>query len=330
MAKTTSVVKLSICIPTYNRALYLKECLESVISSLQGYEDKIEIVISDNASIDETPFLVKEFSKKYPFIRYNRNPTNVYDENFFIVAKLSCGEYIWIFGDDDKMEKNAISEVMQKINLGYNFIVCNYSIWDKNMKRMIKPFNYRFGYDFQFSNPEKLMRMFGIKLQFISSLVIKREIFFSADEREYSFFHEYGNSFLFAVYSGIKKDLRGIFISKPILKYRGFNSDLTTVESWYKRFSIGSALVLSSLRKKGYSFWSIFWAKNKVLLDYIAKDIVFRRKNRQRIKKILKLTFPYYKFNLFFWIVIFPLFFIPVQLLNLAKKFWIKLHKDKW
>ena len=45
---------VSICIPTYNGDLYIKECLNSAIN--QTYEN-IEIIISDDNSQDDTIYL---------------------------------------------------------------------------------------------------------------------------------------------------------------------------------------------------------------------------------------------------------------------------------
>jgi abequosyltransferase len=44
---------LSICIPTYNRSQYLKQALETYVSNA-AFDDEVEIVISDNASTDNT------------------------------------------------------------------------------------------------------------------------------------------------------------------------------------------------------------------------------------------------------------------------------------
>ena len=51
---------LSICIPTYNRAHYLKECLGSIVAQFDDRDvrDNVEVVVSDNASPDNTRELV--------------------------------------------------------------------------------------------------------------------------------------------------------------------------------------------------------------------------------------------------------------------------------
>ena len=68
----TTNYKLSICIPTYNRAAYIGETLASIISQSN---DDIEIVIVDGASTDNTADVVTSFKvdlKIYIIIVKNR------------------------------------------------------------------------------------------------------------------------------------------------------------------------------------------------------------------------------------------------------------------
>ena len=48
------MVRLSICIPTYNRAVELRPLLDTIVAQT-GHGLDVEIVISDNASTDNTP-----------------------------------------------------------------------------------------------------------------------------------------------------------------------------------------------------------------------------------------------------------------------------------
>ncbi|MBR7037253.1 glycosyltransferase [bacterium] len=57
---------LSICIPTYNREVYLKRLVDSIISQKEFVDtDDIEIVISDNASTDSTKDMINKYINKY-------------------------------------------------------------------------------------------------------------------------------------------------------------------------------------------------------------------------------------------------------------------------
>ena len=82
---------LSICIPTYNRAAYLKKSIESVICQEEFKSGKVEIVISDNTSTDDTEMIGKEYSSKYDNIIYHRNEENINNDNFPLVLSLGNG-----------------------------------------------------------------------------------------------------------------------------------------------------------------------------------------------------------------------------------------------
>ena len=94
--------KVTVAIPTYNRAHYLPEAIESVLA--QTFQD-FELLILDNASTDNTPELVKSFKDER--IRYVRNQTNIgMFGNCNKALELARGEYVIIFHDDDIRKKN--------------------------------------------------------------------------------------------------------------------------------------------------------------------------------------------------------------------------------
>ena len=49
---------LSICVPTYNRSRYLASLLEGLVAQIGDFPHPFELVISDNASTDDTPAVV--------------------------------------------------------------------------------------------------------------------------------------------------------------------------------------------------------------------------------------------------------------------------------
>jgi glycosyltransferase involved in cell wall biosynthesis len=59
---------LSICIPTYNRAELLKNCVESIVINYD-FDEEVEVVISDNASDDNTLEICEMFASKYPNVK---------------------------------------------------------------------------------------------------------------------------------------------------------------------------------------------------------------------------------------------------------------------
>lgn len=82
---------LSICIPTYNRSKYLKRGLDSIIIQDEFLDGRVEIVISDNASTDDTEEVVKPYLEKYTNIYYSKNTENVRDKNYPTVLSKAHG-----------------------------------------------------------------------------------------------------------------------------------------------------------------------------------------------------------------------------------------------
>lgn len=106
---------LSICIPTYNRASYLKGALEH-ISSDPAFDARVEVVVSDNASSDDTEIVVKAFTEKYGNIRYYRNAENVRDANFKLVLERATGRYLKLFNDTLRFKADGLSKILDVIS----------------------------------------------------------------------------------------------------------------------------------------------------------------------------------------------------------------------
>lgn len=100
---------LSITIPTYNRAGYLSILLDSILSQIEGYKDEVEVIICDNASSDNTGQVVESFMSHYSSAKYIRNDENIgMDGNFKKCFDSANGVYVWMIGDDDRLNENAL------------------------------------------------------------------------------------------------------------------------------------------------------------------------------------------------------------------------------
>lgn len=105
-------MKLSICIPTFNRATVLKHCLDSIVASLKDHE-WLEICISDNASIDDTVEVIKRYQDKLP-ITFSSNNENIgLARNVLEVTQLARGDFIWLVGDDDYLMPDALDRLYE-------------------------------------------------------------------------------------------------------------------------------------------------------------------------------------------------------------------------
>jgi len=109
---------LSICIPTYNRAIFLKRMFDSIFTELDKEAiNRLEICISDNASTDNTGKVVSDLMTKYPNnVTYERNDKNYgLAYNVFEVLKMAKGEFLLCIGDDDVFMGGAITYLLRII-----------------------------------------------------------------------------------------------------------------------------------------------------------------------------------------------------------------------
>lgn len=106
---------LSICIPTLNRSALLEVILENLTREASAYLDKIEIVVADNASIDETADVVRRSG--LPIIHGRQESTVGFARNvLFATAGLASGEFVWVIGDDDLVLPGGVARVLESIS----------------------------------------------------------------------------------------------------------------------------------------------------------------------------------------------------------------------
>jgi len=97
--------KVSIFIPTYNRANYLPQAIESALA--QDYPN-LEVVVSDNASMDNTQEVIKKYMNN-PRFKYFRNLENVglvknWRKALYTYA---TGDWALMLSDDDYLLDNS-------------------------------------------------------------------------------------------------------------------------------------------------------------------------------------------------------------------------------
>lgn len=100
---------LSICIPTFQRAGQLAPTLARVAQAIAaaGWESRVEICLSDNASTDDTPAVIAAFAPSGVRVKRLRQSENVgFSRNLAAVARMAEGDYLLFQGDDDALAMN--------------------------------------------------------------------------------------------------------------------------------------------------------------------------------------------------------------------------------
>ena len=108
---------LSLCFPTYNRGWCMKEQIERLKKCPKETLDKMEIIISDNSSTDDTKQIVtKSIENGFP-ATYHCNSENLgMDGNFVTCFRMAKGKYVWLLGDDDPIIIDSLVRIVDRLS----------------------------------------------------------------------------------------------------------------------------------------------------------------------------------------------------------------------
>lgn len=119
---------VSLCIPTFNRARYLRCLLPLLAEELAAFPHRCEVVVSDNASTDDTPAVLGEFVDRLP-LRVIRHETNqgAY-ANVRHVLGQGRGEFLVYLADDDMLAFEELAALITRLKANPG-IVAAYAPW---------------------------------------------------------------------------------------------------------------------------------------------------------------------------------------------------------
>lgn len=113
---------VSIGMPVYNGAQYIRQALDSLLD--QDYKN-FELIISDNASTDETQDICKWYVARDKRIRYYRNENNIGAiQNFNSVFAISQGDYFMWASCHDLWENTFISRCIDILKKEHAVVLC--------------------------------------------------------------------------------------------------------------------------------------------------------------------------------------------------------------
>ena len=258
-------MKLSIAIPTYNRAFHLDKNLKLLLNQ---YNNNFQVIVQDNYSKDNTSMIIEKYIKLGLPIIYEKNPKNLgWAKNFEICFKKVKTKYMILLGDDDII-----------INGGINIILENIDRYNPDLIFMnafpIK--NYKKSYSINENNSRKYnLEEFLIEtiLQFrlISSYVIKTKYISNVNKFTGNFAHL--NVVLEIlknadVFIKINNKLIGSFINNS-----EFDHETNFSDEYVKEFFLLYRKYLSNVISKS----SMIKIENKMLKTYLPKLILKSR-----------------------------------------------------
>ena len=150
--------------------------------------EDVEVVIVDGASSDTTPSVIRQYSSRYPQVRYIRKESNGgVDRDFCEAVEHARGAMCWLFADDDVLKPEAVSTVLEEVRKGYSLIIVNAEVRNRDLSQVIasKLLNVQQN---RVYDPSELTELFQDAVEcmsFIGGVVIDRQVWLTRDKESY-------------------------------------------------------------------------------------------------------------------------------------------------
>lgn len=301
---------LTIAIPTYNRSRYLRELLQSLLDDLHG-ESRIELIVSDNASPDETPQLIEEFRNRGLQFRYIRNETNIgADANFLQCFEQARGKYVWLVGDDDIIIPGGIAKILKLLETG-DYSIVYMSHYEFRSSHVNEKSSDKLGRVAEIL-PDGLsvVRRVGAMITFISVMIANKEDFsttYHPDLRDFVGTNLMQLGWICPLLAGSKKNL---FVWERLVAGRAGNCS-----GWGAGQIFG--VNLKRVAEQAFGDRSDLAAElcNRTLRDWFPGTIMGSRRGTgdrllpENLREVLE---PIYEANFRYWIYVYPLITQPL------------------
>lgn len=282
--------KISICIPTFNRAKHLRNCLNSIIEIQSFSKLEMEVCVSDNCSTDETQGIVFHAQKSIP-IKYYRNQENEgIPRNFLNVVNMASGEFAWLIGDDDLLLPKSLDNILKLLKdnpeADYFFINSYHLTTEyvlsfpqpfstKDLPKDMAPFSsYKKSGELPFLNlidPKISFDFLGGMFLAVfrrSKWQVNINVLDQSAIHDMNIFSHFDNTFpQIKIFSKAFANSKAYFHAEPLTVC------LTGAREWSPMFplinSVRFAEALDEYRKNGLTFWQYIKCRNYALSNFI-------------------------------------------------------------
>lgn len=331
---------LSVCIPTFNRSNILNNTLKVFIDQVKNLDSPVEIVISDNASYDETQDIVNKYCKIYPFVKYFRNDLNFgFDRNVDICINKANGDYVWIVSDDDYYEPDALRKIILVIedNPAIEYIFLNYGIYKNNFKDFVAPSRVVASANCIVSNGNEFFKKTLFANTLVSSNIFKMSLWLKSNALKY-----YGTAWIhFYVSRDILLNVRSYIFHDILLRQSGDELVLSRKRTMLQRLDIPNEYYLNAhLKFTDFVFTLELFGYDKKLknigLKIAKKDnlrqivyykLIGRKYSPKELFLYYKLMYKYFKYYFSFWAVDIFILALPSKIVKTITELILPLYK---
>ncbi len=306
---------LTIGIPTYNRAIYLDRCLNSIAMQVEEVKQHIEFIVTNNASTDNTKEVVNKYAEKLNINYYEREVNLGPDSTSSLCFDKANGKYVWVLGDDEYLIDGSlriIINLLKNKNYGDVYLHCipfhREEDVDETPVKDAKVITY--------NDPVEFVRKIHYYVTFISGNIINKSILPANFN-----YQNFMNTNIVQVGWTIKAIFaadENLFVETPLFAAKQNNSGgYQFVTTFAKNYNF----ILKSLVKEGYHKDIVDITNINLIKSYFPANIIKllyyeNRFNTEKHFSVLLNCFWKYKS---FWTELFPIY----------SKYWIKKASGK-
>ena len=299
---------LSFAIPTYNRAKCLDRLLGVLLNQLQS-ESRVELIVSDNASMDNTSAVVEDYKQRGLSIRYLRNESNRgADFNILQCYEQAAGKYVWVFGDDDVIAPGTLKRVLDALASQLYDLVCIRAYSFEGEYVLHK--NFTTAPDLDIARVEDLARHLHVFFTFISGIIVNKELISSVTHRPFDSLLETNLIQLGPYYTVLNHHRRSLLIRDPLIAamgnnhveyalYRSFGPTLTQITGeWVENKFVQRVIINATIQ----TFFPSY-----LLLTRLSETSDVTENPHQVLR-------PCFGNNFRYWIFDYPIYALPLPL----------------
>lgn len=256
---------LSLCIPTYNRAEILEVSLSKLYENPM-IDNRVEIIVSDNASTDNTQDVCRVFESRFSNFRYYRNDKNVRDWNFSIALSYAKGKYIRLLNDYSFIDSTGINFMLDKIE-------------QHKDEKLLFFYNSLYGLkegDYHFCDADEFLQLVSNRCTWITHFGTWRECFSKLDDKDRCCERHFAQIDWSLRLSSVNS---GVVVCCPIVQNRPVNK-----------------------AKAPYNYFEVFMDNYESIIDsYVAEGKINKETKKQDLKKILRNDIGRNLVYMYFW-----------------------------
>lgn len=204
-------IRLSIIVPVYNVAPYLKICLDSILTDIKS---NTEVIVVDDGSTDGSSLICDNYTKNYPQIRvlHQRNAGQSAARNAGL--NVANGTYISFIDSDDFIDSRILNYMVESLdNSDADFIVSTYRSIAYNEKKVERI--DKFDSQLQLLSAEDFLKGIRNYAMVVWNKIYRKDFIDGIKFKEGILYEDI--SFMHSIAMRMKK---AIFVSAPMYYYR--------------------------------------------------------------------------------------------------------------